>query len=328
MERLQSVLALQTQISLASIPLVDGSQSAVNSSGEIELRATYIQASGDEDQLKKVLPPKFGQKGMFTHDLELLLDSGEIDIAVHSLKDMPAELPDQYELAVLKRCSPYDVLITRDNKYSFYTLPSDAAIGTSSARRSAITSSLRPDLRVEPLRGNVDTRIKKLNEGVVDGIILAMAGLERLELTDLVTEVLTSSEFIPAPAQGVIALQYRRDNVLARDLCLLLDDPKTKIAIFTERAFVAEIGATCGTPIAVFAELIANENIDQGFTLWLHVGCYAPDGRDKVIFSKTMIIDNLEVNQDKLLRFAKEQAKYALGLGVVELMKGEAEEYY
>ncbi len=209
-----------------------------------------IQTTGD-----KILDAplaKIGGKGLFTKEIEIALLENEIDLAVHSLKDVPSELPAGFEIAaVTKRTQPFDAFVS--NKFStLKSLPSGAVIGTSSLRRAAQILNLRPDLQIKNLRGNVDTRLKKLDCGEFDAIILAAAGLERLGYGGRIKQILT--EIIPAAGQGALAIEIRTGDLKIRDAVKFLNDAETCAAIKIERDFLKEIGGSCQIPVGIFAD--------------------------------------------------------------------------
>jgi hydroxymethylbilane synthase len=191
-----------------------------------------------------------GGKGLFTKEIEEALLSGRIDVAVHSSKDMPTLLPEGLEIsAFLPREDARDAFIGR-NGGSLDDLPPGARIGSSSLRRAALIRRMRPDLEVIGFRGNVGTRLRKLEEGVADGTMLALAGLKRLGRDDAVTQVLSLSDFPPAPGQGAICIESRIDDSDARQLLGAINDAPTAIALTCERAFLGALDGSCRTPIA------------------------------------------------------------------------------
>jgi hydroxymethylbilane synthase len=196
-----------------------------------------------------------GGKGLFVREIEDALADGRVDLAVHSLKDLPAEQPPGLELVAFPpREDPRDVLVTR-GAASLQALPAGATVGTSSLRRRAILLSLRPDLAVAPLRGNVDTRLRKLAEGACEAIVLAAAGLRRLGLQPDHVVLLEADVFVPAVGQGIIAVEVRREDRRTRALVAALDDPATRACALAERAYLRRLGASCNTPMAAHATL-------------------------------------------------------------------------
>jgi len=219
--------------------------------GAIELAT--IRTSGDVIQDRPLAEE--GGKGLFTKEIEEALLDGRIDLAVHSAKDMPTLLPQGLMLAAcLEREDARDVFISRKAP-SLDALPHGATLGTTSPRRQAIAKRMRPDLRVAPLRGNVETRLRKLDEGQADAIILALAGLKRLGLQAQATKVMSVEEFLPAAAQGAIGIEAREKDSRVRDMLARIDHADTAVAVACERAFLAELDGSCRTPIAGHATL-------------------------------------------------------------------------
>jgi hydroxymethylbilane synthase len=196
-----------------------------------------------------------GGKGLFTKEIEEALVRGAVDLAVHSAKDMPTELPAGLVIAaVLPREDPRDVFISR-KAASLRELPRGAVLGTASLRRQALVKHLRPDLSVVTFRGNVETRLRKLDEGAVDATLLALAGLKRLALDKEATAVLSVDEFLPAVGQGIIAIEARADDERTRALLAAIDHAETATALAAERAFLAALDGSCRTPIAGHASV-------------------------------------------------------------------------
>jgi hydroxymethylbilane synthase len=218
---------------------------------EVELE--IIKTTGDK--ITDVALAQVGTKGMFTKEIEDALAEGRVDLAVHSLKDLPTELPPGFELvAITKRVNPRDVLLSV--KYdSVKSLPNGARVGTSSLRRQAQLKVARPDLDVHPLRGNVDTRVRKLEEGEYDAIILAAAGLTRLGKTQLVKETLSEEFMCPAAGQGALGIEIRLGDVEMREYLAFLNDPDARAATTCERALLNKLGGGCQVPIGAFAEV-------------------------------------------------------------------------
>jgi len=216
---------------------------------------------------------KIGGKGLFTKELELQMAAGVIDLAVHSLKDVPTELPANFRIAAItKRAQPFDAFVS--NKFSaFSELPRGAIVGTSSLRRAAQLLSLRPDLQIKNLRGNVETRLRKLDAGEFDAIILAAAGLERLGYAERIGELLT--EIFPAAGQGALAVEIRADDEKIFQLVQVLNDSATCAAVTIEREFLSEVGGSCQIPAGVFAR-VDGENISVRAVI------ASPDGKNFV----------------------------------------------
>jgi len=217
----------------------------------LEIELVKVRTTGD-----KILDAplaKIGGKGLFIKELELQLSSGEIDLAVHSLKDVPTELPKNFQIAAItKRAQPFDTFVS-NNFQTFDALPKNSVVGTSSLRRAAQILSLRPDLQIKNLRGNVETRLKKLDAGDFDAIILAAAGLERLGYSARIRELLT--EIIPAAGQGALAIETRADNKEIFPYVQKLNDDETCAAVKIEREFLSEVGGSCQIPVGVFATI-------------------------------------------------------------------------
>ncbi|HJZ47948.1 MAG TPA: hydroxymethylbilane synthase, partial [Roseiflexaceae bacterium] len=190
-----------------------------------------------------------GDKGLFVTEIEDALREGRIDLAVHSAKDLPSELPGDMALAAFPtRADPRDALIAR-NGLRLSSLPDGAYVGTSSLRRACQLRHLRPDLRIGDLRGNVDTRLRKLHEGQYDAIVLAAAGLERLGRAGEISEYLDPGVMLPAVSQGILAIEIRAGDEATAALVAPLDDPAARVAARAERAFLARIGGGCQVPI-------------------------------------------------------------------------------
>lgn len=212
------------------------------------------------DRILDVPLAQIGGKGLFTKEIETELLDGTVDLAVHSLKDMPTVLPEGLCLtAITNRANVGDAFVS--NKYaSFSELPQGAVLGTSSLRRKAQLLAVRPDLKIVDLRGNVDTRLRKLDEGQMDAIILAAAGLERLGHADRIREIIPTTVCLPAVGQGALAIECRSDNKEVREMLAFLNDLSTKQATDAERAFLGLIEGGCQVPIGVHAE-VENDNV-------------------------------------------------------------------
>ena len=221
--------------------------------GAIEL--VVIRTTGDTIQDRPLAEE--GGKGLFTKEIEEALLDERVDLAVHSAKDMPTILPDGLVLAAcLEREDPRDVFISRKVRL-LSDLPHGASLGTASLRRQAIAKRARPDLRTLPLRGNVETRLRKVGAGEVDATILALAGLKRLGLADQATAIMSVEEFLPAVGQGAIGIETREDNKSVRDILVRVDHVDTSTAVACERAFLGALDGSCKTPIAGHATVSA-----------------------------------------------------------------------
>lgn len=231
----------------------------------VETRIEIIRTSGD--RLQNVSLVQAGGKGLFTKEIEEALQQRSIDLAVHSLKDLPTEHPPGLVLAAIpEREDPRDALVG----CRLHQLPHAARVGTSSNRRRAQMLLLRPDLIVEPVRGNVDTRLRKLHEGQFHAILLAAAGLRRLGMEHEISHLFTPEEICPAPGQGALAIQTREGDP-AFDVCQKLNHDPTSSVVRCERTLLTALGGGCQLPIGAYAEI-------HGKTLTLMAGVFSPDG--------------------------------------------------
>jgi hydroxymethylbilane synthase len=207
------------------------------------------------DKIVDVPLAKVGGKGLFVKEIEEALLSREVDIAVHSMKDVPAELPDGLHIGIItQRENPMDAFIA--TKYrSLAEMPTGAMVGTSSLRRKAQLASLRPDLKIEDLRGNLDTRLRKLDEGRYDAIILAAAGLNRLNLFHRATFCFQAEEMLPAVAQGAVGIELRRSDEDLLQMLSFMSHRETTLAVRAERSYLARLEGGCQVPLAGFATL-------------------------------------------------------------------------
>jgi len=212
-----------------------------------------IKTSGDI--IQDVPLAKIGGKGLFVKEIEEAMLRGEIDIAVHSMKDVPMNLPYELDISVItERENPFDALISRDN-IKLDDLPENAKIGTGSLRRSSQLLKYRPDLQIFPMRGNIDTRIKKLESEGLDAIILAAAGLRRMGWADKITEVISPEIILPAMGQGAVGIEARKNDYEVLAAILDLDHEPTHLALDAERALVGELEGGCQVPIGAYATL-------------------------------------------------------------------------
>ncbi|MDP2600666.1 MAG: hydroxymethylbilane synthase [Deltaproteobacteria bacterium] len=265
---------------------------------DLDIEQVTIQTSGDK--FKGDYLAEAGGKGLFAKEIEEALLKGTIDFAVHSLKDLPGILPDALTLACYpKREDARDCLISKKN-LSLSELPGGSIIGTSSPRRAAQILSLRPDCKTAPIRGNVDTRLKKLQENHYDAIILAVAGLNRLKLdsgfrrNDVFHTMLDPEIFIPAVGQGILGIETRKnETALIEFLRETLEDPDTAIAARAERGFLAAVGGDCYSPIAAYATVVREQ-----IKMFCWIG--APNGKTVVRLEKTGEISNPELLGGKL----------------------------
>lgn len=238
------------------------------------------------DRILDVTLSKVGGKGLFVKEIEQAMLDGEIDLAVHSMKDMPAELPEGLTIgAVPKRVDPRDALISR-NGLQLSELPSGAKIGTSSLRRSSQLAASRPDFVLEPLRGNIDSRLRKLEEEGFDAIILAAAGLHRMGWEDRITSYLPTEVCLPAVGQGALGIECRESDEDVRHLLSLYNDPDTAVTVAAERRFLNVLGGSCQVPIGAFAELNPRSDKEGPAEMVLTGMVGSPDG--KVILKHSM----------------------------------------
>jgi hydroxymethylbilane synthase len=234
-----------------------------------------IRTSGDIIQDRPLAED--GGKGLFTKEIEEALLDGRIDLAVHSAKDMPTLLPAGLMLAAcLEREDPRDVFISHKAP-SLADLPQGASLGTTSPRRQAIAKRMRPDLRIVPMRGNVETRLRKLADGECDATILALAGLRRLGLEGHATKIMHVHEFTPAAGQGAIGIETRADDTRTRDFVARVDHADTSTALACERAFLAVLDGSCKTPIGAYADI-------SGDTIHFSGLLAHPDGKPSADF--------------------------------------------
>lgn len=239
--------------------------------GDDAVEIMVMSTAGDRIQDRPL--SEVGGKGLFTQEIEERLSDGRIDLAVHSSKDMPTVLPDGlYLSAFLKREDPRDAFIGR-TATRLADLPAGTVIGTSSLRRQALTRRMRPDLEIVNFRGNVETRLRKLDEGQAEGTFLAYAGLKRLGMEHVVTELLDPAIFPPAPGQGAITIESRLGDARVNALIAPLDDHDTHAALDCERAFLARLDGSCRTPIAGLATVSGDRLSFFGMIL-------SPDGRE------------------------------------------------
>lgn len=239
-----------------------------------ECRIEIIHTKGDK--IQDVPLNKVGGKGLFTKEIEEALLDGRIDLAVHSMKDLPVELPKGLTIAAIpQRADPLDAIVGGKLR----SLKLGATVGTSSLRRIAQLKRIRPDLNVQSIRGNVDTRIRKVEQGEYDAIVLAAAGLRRLGWGDIISEVFRADVLCPAVGQGALAIETREDGP-GHDACASLDDPWTRLPVTAERTMLAELGGGCQVPIAAYGTL---ENTD----LFLTGAVFSPDGATMIRYTAT-----------------------------------------
>lgn len=226
---------------------------------DVRTRLVPMTTSGDrflKDKLQSL-----GGKGLFVKELEEALLDGRADLAVHSMKDVPAGFPEGLTLqAILERHNPFDALITRDHR-PLSELPEGSLIGTTSLRRQSQLLACRPDLTIKALRGNINTRLDKLNAGDYDAIILAVAGLERMNMMDQISEIIPDTIMLPACGQGALGIECRDNDHAIQQLLDPLNDPSTALCVKAERTVNALLGGNCHVPLAVFAQIETDQLI-------------------------------------------------------------------
>ncbi len=258
---------------------------------KIEVEIITIKTKGDRITDRPLA--MVGGKGLFVKEIESALLENRIDLAVHSMKDMPGELPPGLTIgAVPERESPFDVLISRAGK-SFEDYPQGAVIGTSSLRRGAQLKHLRPDFEIKSIRGNLDTRLKKLKSGEYDAIVLAAAGLRRLGQEKEISQYLTEEMMVPAVGQGALCIEARENDPDMAPVMAALDHGPTRVCVTGERAFLKQIGGSCHVPVACFGKL-AHEDII------LTALVASEDGRDVIRESVTAQAETVAVKGREL----------------------------
>jgi hydroxymethylbilane synthase len=271
-----------------------------------DLRIVLIKIKTTGDKIQDAPLAKIGGKGLFVKEIEEALLQKRIDLAVHSIKDVPTEFPKGLHLsAITKREDPRDVLISRDGK-RLKDLPQNAKIGTSSLRRQAQLLHFRSDVDLVPLRGNLDTRLKKLKTTNLDAIILAFAGVKRLGFEERITEIIPPEISLPAIGQGALGIETRTDDHAVEDQIRLLSDRDSSIAITAERAFLQKLEGGCQVPIAAFARI-------DGTTLLV-------DGLVGTIDGKKLIRHHVEGPIEKAESLGVELAVILLGKGAKEIL--------
>lgn len=259
-----------SMLALAQAHLVRSLIATAHGVDEARIAITVISTSGD--RLTDRPLSEAGGKGLFSREIEAALLAGEVDLAVHSSKDMATVLPDGLVMPVfLEREDIRDAFVALHAK-SLDDLPRGARLGTSSIRRAAQMLRYRPDLEIVPFRGNVDTRLRKLEDGVASATLLAVAGLNRLGRQDRITQILDPQKFPPAPAQGAIGIEYRSGDARTAGIVAPLDHPETGISVRAERALLARLDGSCRTPIGAFSSR-------NGASLTLAGQILSPDGR-------------------------------------------------
>jgi len=272
---------------------------------ELVFEEKIITTQGDQI-LDKPLP-EIGGKGLFTQELENELLSGAVHCAVHSLKDLPVENPEGLTIGCIPiRSEVRDALISK-NGFTLATLPQNAVVGTSSLRRAAQLLAIRPDLKIESLRGNVDTRLRKALDGQYDAIVLAGAGLIRLGLDKHVTEWLSLDLMLPAPGQGALAVQCRSSDQTTLSLLAALEDEATRKAVTAERVFLSGLGGGCAVPVAAYAAVTSDQ-----FSVISLMGLIISEDGKKVVKVTSLGVDALQLGD--------ELAQQAISQGANEIL--------
>ncbi|MCY1156058.1 MAG: hemC [Nitrososphaera sp.] len=251
---------------------------------QVRFEVIPISTKGDVDKR-----PLFtlDEKGIFEKEVNEAVKQGEVDFAVHSLKDIPSDLSDDLSVAcVLKRASPNDVLVT-DNGQKLKDLVSGSVVGTSSLRRAVQLTKTRSDLNVRPIRGNVETRVKKVINGEYDAVILAEAGLARIGMKDVIVERFSIRNFVPAPGQGAIAIMCRRDHTTLVDMVQQIEDRRSRIAVLAERALIRKVEGGCRFPLGAVA--ITNDD-----KISLYASVFSADGKQSIHVKKVGRASNPE----------------------------------
>ena len=271
----------------------------------LEIELNKIKTTGDK--ILDVPLAQVGGKGLFVKEIEEAMLRGEADLAVHSMKDVPTELPERLHLSTItKREDPRDAFIAGKGINSFSELPQGANVGTSSLRRICQLLNKRPDLKITQLRGNVDTRIRKLDEGEFDAIILATAGVKRLGREEKITEKLPVDVSLPAIGQGAVGIECRKDDEFTNTLLKSLDHYETSVCVRTERAFLKKLEGGCQVPIAAYAQLKDGKVVIEGL-----VGS---------IDGKILLKDTLQGSPEDAERLGTKLAENLLAKGAKEIL--------
>jgi len=270
------------------------------------LTVTLIKIKTTGDKIQDAPLAKMGGKGLFVKEIEEALIQKKIDLAVHSIKDVPTEFPNGLHLSVItQREDPRDVFISRDGK-GLKDLPQKAKIGTSSLRRQAQLLHFRSDLELVPLRGNLDTRLKKLKTMSLDGIVLALAGVKRLGLEERITEIIPTEISLPAIGQGALGIETRLGDKEVEEQIQFLNDKDSWIAVSAERAFLKKLEGGCQVPIAAFARRVGTT--------------FQMDGLVGTIDGKRLVRHHLEGPIEKAESLGIEMAEILLGKGAREIL--------
>ena len=272
---------------------------------ELEIRLNKIKTTGDK--ILDVPLAQVGGKGLFVKEIEEAMLRGEADLAVHSMKDVPTDLPQGLHLsAITKREDPRDAFIAGKGIKSFRDLPQGATIGTSSLRRICQLLHIRPDLRITQLRGNVDTRLRKLDEGQFDAVILAAAGVKRLGYSQRITEMIPPDISVPAIGQGAVGIECRVDDPFINNLLSKLDHKDTSICVKAERSFLKKLEGGCQVPIGAYAQI--------------KDGTLTMDGLVGSLDGKTLIKEKIQGRPEDAESLGTQLAERLLAKGAKEIL--------
>jgi len=271
---MRTLLRIGTRASLLAVTQSTSIKNQIEATHP-QVRVELVKITTKGDRILDVPLAKVGGKGLFVKEIEDALLAGEVDLAVHSMKDVPTELPDGLHIGIIPvREIPQDAFVSVQYD-SLAALPNGATIGTSSLRRKSQLAALRPDLKITDLRGNIDTRLRKLDEGIYDAIILAGAGLNRLGLQQRITVLLDPAQMLPAISQGALGIELRRDDTELFAGLQFLHHPQTALAVAAERAFLLRLEGGCQVPIGAHATL-------EGTTVRLTGLIASVDGRQLI----------------------------------------------
>lgn len=278
----------------------------------IAFKVKTIKTAGD-----KILDAplaKLGDKGLFVKEIEQALLNKEIDFAVHSMKDMPTVLPDGLTIAAITlREDPRDCYLAKDDQTSLYDSPQGAKIGTSSLRRVAQLLGQRPDLQAVPIRGNLHSRLRKLEESDLAGIILAYAGISRLGWTAKITQILSINKFLPAVGQGALGIETRQDDTEFIRMVAALNDPLTEVAVTAERAFLRKLEGGCQVPIGAWGRVVKEELLLDGMVASLR--------------GETVLREQVRGRLSQAEELGKQLADILLAQGAATLLEQVRQEY-
>ena len=271
------------------------------------LNAEIIKIKTTGDKVTDQPLSSIGGKGLFTKEIDKELINKRIDLAVHSLKDIPTTIPEEFNLSfILPRGAPEDILISQNNSKNIYSLPINSTIGTSSPRRYAQIKRIRPDIKILPIRGNINTRLDKVKNKEVTAIILALAGINRLKI-EIPYSILDYEECMPAASQGIIGITYLKSNIKVQTILSKLININTQYQAIGERAVLNVINGDCHSPIAVTSSIISNR-------ISISAKIFSIDGKNMIEQCKTDITENAEI-------LGKDIGNNLIKMGALELLK-------